>query len=89
MSWLLSSPGSVLAMAICLRRDGYSLTTRKRAMSPSHSSSRFSAQGLAMPVSTRRGMPYRSCNVSAMVSGSNRPSGLSKTGLSSLPALST
>ena len=58
-------------------------------MSPPHSSSRFSAQGLAMPVSTRRGMPYFSCSASAMVSGSNRPSGLSNTGLSSSPALST
>ena len=55
-------------------------------MSPPNSSSRFTAQGDMWPVSLRRGMPYLSSSTCAMESGSNRPSGLSKTGLSSSPA---
>ena len=38
------------------------------------------------PVRRRRGMPYCSSSIAPIVSGSNRPSGLSKTGLSSSPA---
>ncbi|MNP81032.1 hypothetical protein D3C76_1792890 [compost metagenome] len=45
MSWLFSSPGSVLAMAIWLRIDGYSLTTLNLLMSPPNSCRRLVAQG--------------------------------------------
>ncbi|MNT56968.1 hypothetical protein D3C72_1943080 [compost metagenome] len=45
MSWLFSSPGSVLAMAIWLRIDGYSLTTRNWLMSPPNSVRRLAAHG--------------------------------------------
>jgi hypothetical protein len=41
MSWLFSSPGSVLAIAICRSRDGWILATRNCEMSPPNSSSRL------------------------------------------------
>ena len=89
MSWLFSSPGSVLATQIWRSFDGYSLTTVNLEMSPPNSSSRFTAHGEMKPVSTRAGMPYFSSRCAPIVSGSNRPSGLSKIGLVSWPALST
>src|SRR5437762_14157568 len=56
---------------------------------PPNSSRRFTAQGEMVPVRRRFGTPYRFSISSPKVTGSNRPSGLSKTGLISLPALST
>ncbi len=41
MSWLFSSPGSVLAIAIWRSRDGWIFATRKREMSPPNVSKRL------------------------------------------------
>ena len=57
MSWLFSSPGSVLATAIWRSREGRTLATLNLEMSPPNSSSRFRHQGLISPVRRRRGMP--------------------------------
>ena len=89
MSWLFSSPGSVLATQICRSFDGYSFTTENLEMSPPNSSSRFTAHGEMKPISTRAGMLYFSSRCAPMVSGLNSPSGLSKIGLVSCPARST
>ena len=50
MSWLFSSPGSVLAMPTCLSTEGWMRTTLNLSMSPPYSSRRFTAQGEARPV---------------------------------------
>ena len=50
MSWLLSSPGSVLATQIWLSLDGISRTTVNFEMSPSNSATRFTAHGDIRPV---------------------------------------
>ncbi len=50
MSWLFSSPGSVLAIATCLSTEGWMRTTRNCEMSPPNSFSRLIAHGDMMPV---------------------------------------
>ncbi len=55
-------------------------TTLNWEMSPEYSRRRFRAQGLAMPVSARRGMPYRSSIMLPYLSRSNRHSGCSSSG---------
>ncbi len=89
MSWLLSSPGSVLAMQTWLSFEGVSRTTVKREMSPSNSCTRLTAQGDIRPVSRRPETPYFSSSTGPIRSGSNRPSGDSNTGLIWSPAFST
>ena len=53
MSWLFSSPGSVLATQIWRSFEGYSLTTENLEMSPPNSSSRFTAHGDMLPMQQR------------------------------------
>ncbi|MNN36368.1 hypothetical protein D3C81_1502630 [compost metagenome] len=48
ISWLFSSPGSVLEIAICDSTDGLSLTTRNLVMSPLNSCRRLTAHGEGM-----------------------------------------
>ena len=50
MSWLLSSPGSVLATQIWFSLDGISRTTVNFEISPSNSATRLTAQGDISPV---------------------------------------
>ena len=50
MSWLFSSPGSVLAMATWRNTEGLRRTTRNCEMSPSNSFRRLTAHGDMMPV---------------------------------------
>ena len=89
MSWLFSSPGSVLAMPTWRSFDGTRRTTVNREMSPSNSSRRLTAQGDINPVSRRRATPYFSSSRLPMRSGWNRPSADSNSGLIWSPAFST
>ena len=57
MSWLFSSPGSVLEMQTCFSREGCMRTTVNLVMSPPNSSSRLTAQGEIVPVRRRVGTP--------------------------------
>ena len=89
MSWLLSSPGSVFMIPICFSLDGYILTTVNFVISPSNSSSRFTAHGDSRPDRYLRGILNSFSMSSPNSAGSNRPSGVSNTGDSSSPALRT
>ena len=65
MSWLFSSPGSVLVIAIWRSTDGITRTTWNWRMSPSNSDRRLMAHGDMMPVRYRRGILYSSCIIVA------------------------